>query len=54
LEKKNFLVNIIANNRITSFDGQGKPLKKEMKQIYQAYTAEALSEVQKVRNDMLL
>ena len=56
-------MNIIAKNQIIDqktidLNGQGKiqgkPMKQEMKQIYETYTKAALNEVQKIRSDMII
>ena len=44
-------MNIVAKNKIPS---SSSVLNKQMQQIYQGYTTDALSEVKKIRNDKLL
>eukprot|EP00347_Sterkiella_histriomuscorum_P020329 403338225 len=62
LERKNFIMNVIGNNQIydqknldlDKTKSKAKSLQTEMKQIYRGYNKEALTDVSKIKNDMLI
>ncbi|CDW87513.1 UNKNOWN [Stylonychia lemnae] len=62
LASKNFMMNVIHKNQLidqknyelSNDQFKGKSIQQEMSQIYQTYSKEALGEVSKIKNDMLI
>ena len=50
---KNYLIDQ-KNHELSNDVYKGKSIQQEMKQIYHTYSKEALNEVSKIKNDMLI